>query len=1014
MQKEQAYNLIKRRSLFNVIPRDLSMELLGLAQIKEYPQHSVVNQNLRPDQLCILISGSIELCRNGKVEDKLVVGRSIELDTLFVSHSSWQYIWETRSAVLILQINFSDFQKIVSKNPMLYKYLMRMSISSETYKFKRDLKLLNVEDSVLQKIVVSMEEYKVEDSTWDNFINTIESTTLIIIKKGSVKVSLEIMLEQNDQKKLVDEYFYSDYFFIHSKDQAIFTPSLDCQLWYIPLEKAGIHFYQEWSLIDYLKDKITKVNKEYEQIQKELEEDIDEEEPEDDQFQVSDFKPGDKYLKKNHRKKYVWLQQHDLMDCGAACMAMISSFYGKKINLATWRSLVHITKEGASMLSLKQAAERVGFDSIGVMSGYKALAELQVPMIALMQYHFVVIYKITEDEVVIADPASQLKTIKKDEFLKEFSNNALLLKPNDKLKKFPNSKNTFLKYLELFKGEKIQIMEVLAISILIFILGLSLPLFTQFVFDNVLVTLDEKFLRFVALIFIALGVLSTASEWIRSVLVAKLTSKLDAKFTSLFLNHTLKLPFSYFSVRNVGDITTRLGEIGKIREFFSSKVVGTFINVFGFILYSAILLLYKKELIYVLFPFIVIFLFVLAGIIKKVRTNLHDTFKAQGKNQSSIFEQMKSFETIKGLGAENSARLRYEETLTTLLQLKRKFENVVNYLQSFSGFYQEIVSLALFVSSIYFYFHGQLSLGQVMAVQALAGSITTPLIQLMQDWDELTKIGVSMEKVDEIMTSKIEKLNFASHYEEKSISGDINFKDIFFQYGNEHSPMVLKKINLSIPQGKVVAFVGGSGSGKTTLAYMINRLYTPTKGKIFLGNINTEEVPLETLRSNVAMISQDNTLFAGSFLTNITIGDVNPDFEKAVFCAKLASAHEFIMAKPGGYYHHLGEGGIGISGGQKQRINIARALYRDPNILIMDEATSALDAKTEKTIVDNLKQRSKNKTTIIIAHRLNTITHADHIFVFDKGHLVEAGGHKELINSQGKYYRMFKKQLELE
>ena len=761
-------------------------------------------------------------------------------------------------------------------------------------------------------------------------------------------------------------------------------------------------------------DKTHRVLKEIELEEQEKNTELDETEPDDDRFQVSDFRPGEKLLAKNHRKKYIWLQQHDMMDCGAACLTMISKFYGKNINLATWRSLVHITKEGASMLSLKKAAEHVGFDSIGVMSGYKALQELHVPMIALLQYHFVVVYKIEDSHVWVADPASQLKKMPKEDFLKEFSNNALLLKPNENLKKYPNSKNTFLKYLELFRGEKIRVLEILMLSMVIFTFGLTLPLFTQFVFDNVLITLDEKFLRFVAIIFIALGLFNTFSEWIRSVLMAKLTSKLDGKFTSLFLNHTLKLPFSYFAVRNVGDITTRLVEIGKIREFFSSKLVTTFLNIFGFTLYTSILLLYKVELLYVLIPFILVFLLILYRIILHVRTNLHDTFKASGKNQSVIFEQMKSFETIKSLGAEISARLRFEETLTALLKLKRKFELIVTLLQSFSGFYQEFISLSLFITSIYFYFQGELTLGQVMAVQALAGSITAPLIQLMQDWDELNKIGISMEKVDEIITSKTEKISFQSNRETKLIIGEVAFKDVFFQYGNEHSPMVLKKINLTLELGRVFAFVGGSGSGKTTLAYMLNRLYSPTKGKIFIGDTDTEIVPLEVLRSNIAMISQDNTLFAGSFLDNITLGDDNPDYEKAIFCAKLSNAHDFIMEKPGGYYHHLGEGGVGISGGQKQRINIARALYRDPHILIMDEATSALDAKSEKIIVDNLKQRAKNKTTIIIAHRLNTIMHADKIFVFDKGHLIESGAHKELLNSRGKYYRMFKKQLEME
>lgn len=1008
MEKSEAFNFIKRRSLFNIIPKELGLEILKNCELLTVQSGKVLNQHLPVDVLFILVKGQVDYYVNNQFEDTIFQGRSLELDTLFSNSLKWRNTWIVKNESTFLKIRFQTFVDILSKNSLLLDYLNRISTCPEVYKIKRDLKLLNIQESYFQKIVVEMSFFDVQKNSFIDFKGKIDHRMLIIPKTGSIRVLLDL----GEDKKIVDEFFTSDYFFLEKIEKLDFIHTPDFSFWYVSLKDINLHQVQDLFFIDFLQDKIQRLEREHE-IDQNSEEDFDDSVTDDDQFEVSDFKPGEKELTKNHGKKFIWIQQHDMMDCGAACLAMISRFYGKKINLATWRSLVHITREGASMLSLKKAAERVGFDSIGVMSGYKALRELQVPMIALLQYHFVVVYKVDEDSVVVADPGSQLKTMTKDDFLKEFSNNALLLRPNELLKKFPDSKNTFLKYLELFRGEKLRIAEIFIISIVIFFLGLALPLFTQFVFDNVLVTMDEKFLRFVAIIFIALGFLSSTTEWIRSVLMAKLTSRLDGKFTSLFLNHVMRLPFSYFAVRNVGDITTRLGEIGKIREFFSSKIVTTFLNIFGFTIYTSILLFYKKELVLVLVPFILIFLVLLYKIITKVRTNLHDTFRAAGKNQSVIFEQMKSLETIKALGAEIAARLRFEESLAILLKLNRKFEHLLNFLQSFSGFYQEIVSLSLFLVSIYFYFQSEMTLGQVMAVQALAASITTPLIQLMQDWDELNKIGVSMEKVDEIITSRTENINLEEVKSSTSIRGDIHFENVFFQYGNEHSPMVLKKINLSIPQGRVVAFVGSSGSGKTTLAYMLNRLYSPTKGKILIGDLDTEELPLYELRSNIAMISQDNTLFAGTFLSNITLGDSNPDFQKASECAKLAHAHDFIMQKPGGYYYQLGEGGIGISGGQKQRINIARALYRDPNILIMDEATSALDAKTEKIIVENLKLRSKHKTTIIIAHRLNTIMHADTIFVFDKGHLVESGGHKELLNFEGKYYRMFKKQLEL-
>jgi ATP-binding cassette subfamily B protein len=1025
ISKNDAYALIRSRSLFELFPRKLCHDILEIMDIKSIPANAKITTETLATKLYIVVEGDI-VARNeqGKEIETLGSGKSLELDQLFKhldTPTKWINQWYSLTNTTLLTLNFAEFAKLLLPYRELWDYLKRITLSPELYRLKKDMKLLQIEDAVMQQLTLdlSLNEFHKEQDLQE-FLTSFQMKHLVIVKSGSLRVLGKFSDDENAEPVLVQEYFSGDYFFYCKEDNVSFRTFAHCTLWSLAFteERNYLHLFNtQWNILDFLKEKIHKFKHDAEIERLKAEKTYDDEEPDDDRFQVSDFKPGEKFLAKQHKKKFHWLQQHDMMDCGAACLTMISHFYGKKINIATWRSLVHITREGASMLSLKKAAEKVGFDSIGVMSGYKALQALQVPMIGLMQYHFVVIYKITETHVTIGDPASQLHTITKEDFLKEFSNNALLLKPNEELKKFPASKNTFIKYFELFRGEKLLIFEILSISILIYILGLALPLFMQFIFDTVLVTMDEKFLRFVALIFIFLGFLNSGSDWIRSSLITKLTSKLDAKFTSLFLVHTLKLPFSYFAVRNVGDITTRLQEIGKIREFFSSKVVATTLNIFGFFLYASILAIYKVELLIILAPFILLFALVLGNIIKKVRNNLHETFKAEGKNQSLVFEQIKSLDTIKSLGAEISARMRYSETLSHLLNLKKKFELMSNFLQSFSGFYQDIVALALFIAAIHYYFQNQLTLGQVMAIQALAGSITTPMIQLMQDYDELSKIGVSMEKVDEIFTSKIEKLDFrdsSKSEHELQLNGDIVYQDVFFQYGSEHSPMVLKKINLTIEPGKIVAFVGGSGSGKTTLAYMLNRLYAPTKGLITLNGKDSELVPLASLRKKVAMISQDNTLFSGNFIFNIALGDENPDFNRVVYSAKMADAHDFIMKKTGGYYYKLGEGGQGLSGGQKQRINIARAIYRNPDILIMDEATSALDAKSEKAIIENLKERDldKSKTTIIIAHRLNTIMHADLIYVFDQGHLAEQGTHKELMAAQSNYYRMFRKQLE--
>lgn len=998
----KAYNQIKSCSVLLHFPKSFHQNILEDAQLIVIGP----NEKIIPDDsLYILVDGEVTTVKKGTnfIVETLKAGRSLELES-FIQDSGWNYNWISTQKSILLKLSKFTLLKSLNLLPNLKQYLTNITHYPSLHRLKRDLKFAGVDKEITTTLFLNINKIKNIDD------NIIGKNKIIIVQEGEIRAYKTI----GDERVFIGSFIKSDYLFMHHKDHHLST-SDDFSGVCINIDKNTESFINNSiPLLDRLEKKTASKEREY-QANIELNEDeIHFDDEDDDNFSVQDFKLNKDELARLHRRKFYHYQQHDMMDCGAACLAMISRYYGKKINISTWRSLVHITREGASMLSLKKAAEQVGFDCIGVMTGYKALGQLQVPAIALMQYHFVVVYQVNENDIWIADPASQLSSMTKEDFNKEFSNNCLLLKPNENLKKFPNSKNSFLKYLELFKDSKLRIFEILIVSLFIFILNLANPLFLQFIFDNVLVTLDEDYLKLIALIFLSVTLLTSIVTKVRGNLIGSLTSKLSVKFTSLFLAHTLKLPLSYFSVRNVGDITTRLGELEKIREFFSTKLVLTFINIFSVFIYMGVLYIYSPKLLLVFLPFIPIFLFILRYLMKKAILNLNETFKAAGKNQSMTFEQIEGINTIKSISGLLAARWKWEESIVHLLKNRRIFENISIALNSFATFFQEFIAFSLFISGVYFYFQGHLTLGQVIAINALGGSIVAPLIQLLQEWDQFNKIGVSIEKVDEIFTSPIENMNYLKDKKQSRHKnhGDIIFQNICFQYGNEHSPMVLKNVSLTIPEGKTVALVGASGSGKTTLAYMINKLYTQTKGSILIGNNNNNDIPIEDLRESIAMINQDNNIFSGTFLENITLGDPTPDYKKAIEVAKLADCHDFIMQKKGNYYHKLGENGSGISGGQKQRLNIARALYRNPDVLIMDEATSSLDSKSEAIIVNNIKNRIKN-TTIVIAHRLNTITHADLIFVFHKGQIAESGSHKELLLKQGRYFQMFKTQLDL-
>ncbi|HEX4924242.1 MAG TPA: ATP-binding cassette domain-containing protein, partial [Bdellovibrionales bacterium] len=358
------------------------------------------------------------------------------------------------------------------------------------------------------------------------------------------------------------------------------------------------------------------------------------------------------------------------------------------------------------------------------------------------------------------------------------------------------------------------------------------------------------------------------------------------------------------------------------------------------------------------------------------------------------------------------ARWRWEAGLEEMLRLRRRSELFSARFGSAVRLFEEAIKLTALAVSVYLYSRGELTLGQVAALGMIVGLVTGPLMAVVAEWNAFSQVAVSMARIDDIMVTAPEAdgaLNPVAPFK-----GDIEFDDVVFQYGGELSPVVLNGLSLRIRPGETVAFVGASGSGKTTAAYMINQLYAPTRGIVRIDGADASLISKELLRSEVGMVMQENQLFSGSVLENIAIGDPLPDRARALEAARLACASEFVAAWDGGLDHVLGEGGAGLSEGQRQRLNLARALYRQPSILILDEATASLDSRTELEIIQNLKRWRENLTTIIVAHRLSTIVHADRIFVVKNGRVTESGTHTELVGVRGHYFELFRSQLGLD
>lgn len=1000
------YLVQREQSLFGLLSHDQALELLSSAQVRTCAGGTVVRRSERPDKLYVVAEGSVALVartdhsqRRGTVKE----GRALELRSLLLKKPEWEYDWVAETPVVLLEIDAARLVTSFQQDPYLETYLKAVVLHPELRRFKNDLRLFGAEFDEIKVTLWALSPANLEVLRDPATVRR----AIVVVQAGELAVKAKV----DGREREVGRFGPGDYFYCDGTEELTLQWGDESKAWVLR-RRAWVD-----SLGPAKAEHILRIVQPLEARVESVKNAWAPEEPvrraaadEDDGLTVKDFGRDAKLPRRLFRRKPVIERQHDEMDCGAACMATLARYYGRRISLPTYRSLVHVTREGASLLSVKRAADATGFQSIGIYSGYGGLQRMLTPFIALTQYHFVVVYRVTDAGVLVGDPGKGMVELSKEAFIKQFSGNALLLKPTEAFYKYPQSAPTFAKYVKLIRDQRGQLAEVLAASMLVTVLGLATPVFMQVVFDHVLVGAKTGVLHLAAGAIILLHLFSGSVEWVRNYLLTHQTSRLDAKFSALFLRHTLSLPLSFFAVRRVGDITTRLGEIERVRDFFTGKSINIVIRAISAVTYCVVIGLYSLKLLALLGAALPILLGTMGVLIPRVLRNLRETYRAMAKNQSITFEQINTLETLKSIDGLVAARWRWEVSQGETLDLRRKLERLNAMTAGTSEALRGLVTIAMLLLAVYLYLEGELTVGQVVAVNALAGSVIRPVLELVVEWDSINQVGFSLARLDDVITSAVEPEPQDQAYESYRIRGEIEFRDVSFQYGSELSPLVLSGVSVTISPGETVAFVGPSGSGKSTLAYMANRLYAPTKGQVLIDGVPAESIPTATLRRQIAMVLQDNHLFSGTVLENITMGDPRPSMEKAMQAAIAADAHDFIAKMPSGYSTHLGEGGGQLSGGQKQRLNIARALYRDPTVLIMDEATASLDMVSESTIVNNLKSGSRRRTLILIAHRLNTIMHANKIVVLVRGKVAEAGTHRELLERRGYYYDLYQQQ----
>ena len=668
----------------------------------------------------------------------------------------------------------------------------------------------------------------------------------------------------------------------------------------------------------------------------------------------------------------------------------------------------------------------MGFSAKGVKGDKNAFfSEFPLPCIAHVivdgnLLHYVVIHKITEKQIVMADPGVGIVKLKPEEFFGEIYEDGkspkyqwsgvliLLMKSND-FQKEEESKGLFQRFIHLLLPQKKLIIHIFIASLIYTILGILAAFYFKVLVDDILPNYLIKTLATLSIGIIVLNVFKILLNAFRTHLLLYLSQKLDIALLLGYYRHVLELPMNFFGTRKVGEIVSRFNDASKVRDAISGATLTIMIDTLMALAGAIILYMQNAQMFGIAIIMVILYLIIVVTFNKWYQRLNRKQMEDNAQLTSYLVESLNGIQTVKAYNAERKANRETEIKFVKLL--KSIFDlSWVSNLQSSLKIFVELVGgvVILWVGSVCV-IKGQITIGQLITFNSLLVYFLDPVKNLINLQPQMQTAVVAADRLGEILDLEAEK----GEIERKklcpdSLSGDIVFKDISFRYGTRQ--LVLEDINLTIKKGQKVAFVGESGSGKTTLSKLLLHLYKAESGNILINDNNIEDIQIEKLREKIAYISQETFLFSGSILDNLSLGLDYATMDDVIEATKSAQAHDFINELPLRYETRLEENGANLSGGQRQRLSIARAMLKKPDILIMDEATSNLDAITEKQLDKTISEYSENMTTIFIAHRLSTIKNCDQIFVMDKGRIIERGTHEELKRLGGKYSMLAKQQ----
>ncbi len=711
----------------------------------------------------------------------------------------------------------------------------------------------------------------------------------------------------------------------------------------------------------------------------------------------------------------ITIKQHDITDCGAACLASVSAHYKLEIPIARIRQYAGTDKKGTNVLGMIEAAEKLGFEAKGVRGDFDSLSKIPLPSIAHVivrktLHHFVVIYKVTDKYIEVMDPGTGKVERKTHEtFKEEWTGVLVLLLPSDDFVQANEKVSIYKRFWFLLKPHKTVLLQALVGAILYTVLGLSTSIYIQKLTDHVLVGGNKNLLNLLSVIMIVILAVQVLIGVFKDIFIIKTGQQIDARLILGYYKHLLKLPQTFFDTMRVGEIISRINDAVKIRVFINTTALTLTVNFFVVIFSFALMFTYYWKLALIMLAIIPLYVIIYRITNRLNKRTERKVMERAADLESQLVESLNAVGTIKRFGLEDFANIKTETRFISLL--KTGYHSALNSVFSgnASSTTSRLFTILLLWIGAYYVIDGEVTPGELMSFYAIIGYFTGPIAGLIGANKTIQNALIAADRLFEIMDLEREDNDNKVTLTPDKI-GNIHFKNVHFRYGTRVE--VFKGFNLDMEKGKITAIVGESGSGKSTLISLLQNLYPLQQGHISIGNYDLQYITNDSLRQMVSVVPQKIDLFAGNVIDNIAVGKFQPDMDRILNICKSIGILDFIESLPAGFKTYLGENGASLSGGQKQRIAIARALYKQPEILVLDEATSSLDTASENYIQRSIQELKHNdKTIIIIAHRLSTVVQADQIVVLEQGQVMEQGSHQELYDKQGMYYRLWQQQM---